>query len=159
MLRAFRRFRGLEAVDRRLVLELLWFPFLLRVGFTVAGVGRTAAVISRHLIGDSLSRRDSATLMTPQEVICRVVRLQEVVARNTGYRETCLLRSLVLSLVLARCGICADLRIGVRQHGNQMEGHAWLEFEGKPINDDPMETGTYVVFPKASEFHSWGILR
>jgi|RhiMethySRZTD1v2_1073278.scaffolds.fasta_scaffold952793_2 transglutaminase superfamily protein len=49
-------------------------------------------------------------------------------------RETaCLQRSVALSWMLRRRGIPADLEIGVRQ--TPFESHAWVEVEGKVIND------------------------
>lgn len=44
----------------------------------------------------------------------------------------CLMRSLVLTAVLARRGIDAELVIGVRP-GARLEAHAWVEHAGTPL--------------------------
>jgi hypothetical protein len=44
----------------------------------------------------------------------------------------CLIRSLVLSRLLARRGISAELVIGVRS-GAEFAAHAWLEYDGRPV--------------------------
>jgi hypothetical protein len=53
----------------------------------------------------------------------------------------------------------AQLRIGVRKSAAAMEGHAWLEISGAPINEDPAVTSTYVVFAGASELERWEDLK
>lgn len=50
-------------------------------------------------------------------------------------RATCLTRSLVLHRILARRGIATTLRIGVRNEGNGLQAHAWVECNGVPVND------------------------
>jgi hypothetical protein len=64
-------------------------------------------------------------------------------------------RSLTLRGILKRRGLDAELRIGVRKSAEAMEGHAWLEMSGTPINDDPAVTSTYVVFAGATELGEW----
>lgn len=62
-------------------------------------------------------------------------RLGRVVGRVLGVLPTdsrCLIRSLVVTRVLARRGIPSRLVIGVRSKDN-FEAHAWVEHEGLPI--------------------------
>jgi len=37
--------------------------------------------------------------------------------------------------LLRRRGIDSQLRIGVRLTGGALEGHAWVEYAGVPVND------------------------
>jgi hypothetical protein len=46
----------------------------------------------------------------------------------------CLMRSLVLTRLLARRGIAGTLVIGVRT-GERFEAHAWVEHSGTPLLD------------------------
>ncbi len=50
----------------------------------------------------------------------------------------CLQRSLALCLWLEACGLSPVLRIGVRKDGDRLDAHAWVECQGRVINDGPM---------------------
>jgi hypothetical protein len=52
-------------------------------------------------------------------------------------RARCLHRALALLLWLRRRGGVADLRIGVRSPGGILEGHAWVEWHGTPLDEEP----------------------
>lgn len=56
-------------------------------------------------------------------------------ANNGPGTSTCLSRSLLLCWLLRRRGVDTDLRIGVRIEGDQLKAHAWVEYQGVPIND------------------------
>jgi hypothetical protein len=57
---------------------------------------------------------------------------------------TCLRRSAVLLRELSRCGLGADLHIGVRQGPGGIEAHAWIQVADVVLNDDPQLIRTYV---------------
>jgi hypothetical protein len=40
----------------------------------------------------------------------------------------------------------------MRRSSNTMEGHAWLEVEGSPVNEKPAVVGTYTVFEEPLSF-------
>jgi hypothetical protein len=50
-------------------------------------------------------------------------------------RASCLTRSLALQWILARRGIGTELKVGVRNGGDGLRAHAWLECGGVPVND------------------------
>jgi hypothetical protein len=63
------------------------------------------------------------------------VRLGRAVTRTLPLLPTdsrCLMRSLVLTSVLARRGLPSRLIIGVQPDGG-FDAHAWVEHEGKPV--------------------------
>ncbi|RAJ80160.1 transglutaminase superfamily protein [Chitinophaga dinghuensis] len=60
----------------------------------------------------------------------------------------CLSRSLALSFMLSRKGISSDLRIGVCHYNGNLDSHAWLERNGRPINDHPSVIARYFVLPE-----------
>lgn len=47
----------------------------------------------------------------------------------------CLARSLTLARLLARRGIATELKLGVRLEGENLLAHAWVEWQGRPLND------------------------
>lgn len=59
----------------------------------------------------------------------------DIAAHYHLYAMTCLRRSMVLQRLLAREGIAVDLQIGVRKQGDKLNAHAWLEYQGQPINE------------------------
>ena len=69
-----------------------------------------------------------------------------IAARNGPFRGTCLSRSFALLQLLHREGITADLRLGVRKEA-QLEAHAWVEYEGHPLNDTPDVATRYAPSP------------
>ncbi|MDB9313333.1 lasso peptide biosynthesis B2 protein [Spirulina sp. CS-785/01] len=77
-----------------------------------------------------------------------VQRTREMVQVAVGYwpgEVNCLARSLVLWALLHRQGIEADFRIGVRQQ-EQFTAHAWVEYQGIPLNDVPEVYKNFVAF-------------
>ena len=62
--------------------------------------------------------------------------LVRVAARYSLLSATCLPQSLTLWWLLQRQGVVADLRIGVRTEAGGLDAHAWVEYQGRPLNDE-----------------------
>ena len=62
------------------------------------------------------------------------------------YRGNCLSRSLLLRSLLSREGIDGDLLIGVRSASSRIEAHAWVEYQGVVLNDQPNVRERYRPF-------------
>lgn len=54
-----------------------------------------------------------------------------------GYRPTCLPQSLVLWHLLRSQGAPAELNIGVSKSNGDFSAHAWVELDGRAVNDSP----------------------
>ena len=67
-------------------------------------------------------------------------------ARYAPGPVTCLTRSLLLRWLLRRRGIASDLRIGVQLVQGRLDAHAWVEYEGVPINDAPDVAQRFAAF-------------
>lgn len=61
----------------------------------------------------------------------------DLAARRGPWRANCLQRSTVLWRELNRRGVDADLRIGVRAGDTSPAMHAWVEVDGRIVNDRP----------------------
>ena len=65
---------------------------------------------------------------------------------------SCLDRSILMWFVMRQHGLDADLRVGVRREptgngdGGELVAHAWVEYFGLVVNDDPGVATSYVVF-------------
>jgi hypothetical protein len=68
-----------------------------------------------------------------------------MVKRATGIEGTCLSRSFALWTLLRQRGIETQLQIGYRKQDGRFEGHAWLEYQGNPINEAPAVVSTYTL--------------
>ena len=86
------------------------------------------------------------------EVARRVAWIVKVAARRGPWPANCLQRSVTLWWFLARRGVTADLRIGVRRRpgsGGQLDFHAWVECGGVVLNDSPGIRRRFATFDRA----------
>ena len=75
----------------------------------------------------------------------RISRLIDIVARrHPAYRASCLPQSLVLWRYLRQNDYPATLRVGVARRDGQLVGHAWVELEGRVLNDVPTVATQFV---------------
>ena len=80
------------------------------------------------------------------DIAHRIARLVGIAANHGPYRATCLRQSLALWWLLRRRGIPAELRIGVRKDGGELQAHAWVEHQGQALNDMQRTTAAYAAF-------------
>ena len=78
-------------------------------------------------------------------------RLQQVtwlvgVAGRRVMPVPCLSRSVALARVLARRGVATSIRVGVRTIDGRLDAHAWVELDGRVINDDAAHVRQYAPF-------------
>ena len=69
----------------------------------------------------------------------------DVAARHGLSAGTCLSRSLLLEAWLRRAGHDPALRIGVRKDGADTYAHAWIELDGRVVNDQADINRRYAV--------------
>ena len=67
----------------------------------------------------------------------QVTRLVRVAAHRGLLRPSCLQHALVLRTQLHRHGFDAAIRFGVRKNGKALQAHAWVELDGRVLNDLP----------------------
>jgi hypothetical protein len=61
-------------------------------------------------------------------------------------RPTCLEKSLAQWWFLGRQGMTSSLRIGTRKTADGLEAHAWVEFDGKALNEADVTRVRYTAF-------------
>src|SRR5262245_52530048 len=103
LIRRLRRFRSLDRVEQRLMLEAMFFFVLVRVGLRVLNFGRLQRLLElpRH-------RRRTGT---SEALVDRISRMVAVVAPAAFPRATCLDRALVADAMLRRRGFHSQLNI------------------------------------------------
>lgn len=67
-------------------------------------------------------------------------------ARLVRIPVNCLTRSLLLGWLLRRRGVASQLRIGVKMNNGSLAAHAWVEYAGIPINDQPNVGEQFAAF-------------
>ncbi len=74
-----------------------------------------------------------------------LTRLADLAARGIRADGPCLLRSLLLLWLLKARGEQVELLIGVRKEGALLNGHAWVESQGKIIADTVAMTSGFAT--------------
>src|SRR5262249_38148149 len=136
-----RRFKELPAPARRIFLRaaalLPWVALRLRLkGFQVT---KNALQSFRKYN----PREISGETTVQAQLTARMVR---AAARYGFGNPSCLEESLVLLHLLNVQGIAAQLRIGVKKNIPQFEAHAWIELDGKPLNESEALHDHYAPF-------------
>ncbi|MDP9170510.1 MAG: lasso peptide biosynthesis B2 protein [Acidobacteriota bacterium] len=154
-LRALRMLRTFVRLDTEMKLQLaeaLLLPGLIRLGFRTLGVART-----QGLLRSWTSHRQRA-VQTEERVLAVIAgtrRAQRIVQRVAGVGGTCLVRSFALWAMLRRRGIQSDVRVGMRKTDGRIEGHAWLEYKGRPVNETRAVIATYSALPVPATYDLW----
>lgn len=78
-----------------------------------------------------------------REWVKQRVRYIRIASRHPFRWSLCLQNSLALQGWLKKGGVYPILRIGVGKSGDQFLAHAWLELDGRVINDRPSVTGRF----------------
>jgi len=121
--------RELTWTERRWLVE----AWLLLLGFRVAL--RTRPFTSVEKAARVPLAKNGATEQDPQEPSARLIWCVDAAANNHLVPMRCLERSLTGQRMLRKRGIDAELKIGVQKQGPELEAHAWLELDGRPLNE------------------------
>lgn len=146
----------MDPADRRMLIEASALPCGIWLAFRLIGVPRTQALLrrwARPAKGNTPSPSDR------QSLVRRARRAQRIIKRASGIGGNCLVRSLTLWTILSRRGVPTELRVGFRKRDGRIDGHAWLEHDGSPINETLDETLTYVAYDQPATFDLWRQIR
>ena len=136
-----RRFRKLPAPARRIFLRAAALLPLVALRLRLQGFqvtkDRLQAATGTNLENNSDGAAEQAQL---------TAKMVRAAARHGIGSPSCLEESLVLLHLLNAQGIAARLRIGVKKNIPQFEAHAWIEFDGKPLNESEALHDHYAPF-------------
>lgn len=137
------RFRSLEPAARKLFVRCVALLPWIAASLKTTGYRRTHARLERRLA------RLQSTPKGPQEaVICvaRTCRMVRAAGHYGAVSPSCLESSLALWYLLRRQGIDSQIRIGVRKEKEDFEAHAWVEWNGTPLNQETEPHHHYAAF-------------
>jgi len=99
-----------------------------------------------QLLRPATSRATSRPLDRRQfDTITGVVWALTRAARYGVFRPKCLVRSMALERMLRRHGFeGGEIHIGVRLEEGDLKAHAWVEWDGRILGDDPRHVRTFV---------------
>jgi hypothetical protein len=137
-LRKLRSFRSLPAGEQRCYLSALLLLPLVDIGLRLSGWQRCQQWAERWAKSGPVAGR---SYPSPR----RIAWLVERAARHCPWPATCLRRSLLLWAFLLRNGVASELRLGFRNSDGKFEAHAWVEWNGAPLNDAPDVRSRYAV--------------
>jgi hypothetical protein len=123
-------------------------PSVLRCGVSLFGIKLCLATLGfrrTYLVIDKIVRRTPRCSNPDTDVINTIARHVITAAALQPGRAQCLEQSLALYYCLRRAGIAAEFRMGAKL--NPFSGHAWVEYDGAPILEDPEHFAGFVPFP------------
>ncbi len=135
-----RQFLALTAPERSTFLAATAMLPLFWISLRVLGLQRLQTRLQRTPL------RHPATLAADD--LPRLGKLVNSAAHHALGPANCLTRSLYLWWLLRRRGIDCQLRIGVRLTGGVLDGHAWVEYAGVPVNDRADVSADFAPFDK-----------
>jgi Transglutaminase-like superfamily len=129
----WRRFKMRPPEDRRLIFRAALILPMTEIGLRLFGFRRWKELIETI----SLSTRALQTLPADvqNETAKRTVRAVHSMELHGLTKPNCLERSMTLWWMLRREGIDGELHIGARKQGGRFEAHAWVELNGRVLND------------------------
>jgi hypothetical protein len=116
---------------------------LLGISLRLRGFSKTKEWVESRLGANAGARTESSGAEASLERTCRMV---NAAARYGISRPTCLEESLALWYLLRDQGVAASLRIGVRKQTEKFEAHAWVEHNGKALNQVEEAHRHYAAF-------------
>lgn len=143
MWKAFQRYRQLDTEARRLFWRAATLQPMVAVSLRMRGFRRTNEGLRKKLSRQRIETDGPAPNTSKLEQTCRMVKAS---AHYGLGQPTCLEQSLVLWYLLQSQRIPARFRIGVRKNTGRFEAHAWVEYEGVPLNQSEELHQHYVAF-------------
>lgn len=135
-----RRFRSLDRVDRRLVVEAALLLTLVSIGLRVVRFPRLRRMLDRYA-----GMAEGGTLI--ENTVPRIARAIDRSSRHLRLPTTCLVQALAADAMLRRRGHHSRLHLGVlgqRPVGRRLEAHAWVECDGAIVTGRTVGLSDYV---------------
>ena len=135
-----KKFQALSKTEKKTFIYAFFTLPIIRLRLRIWGAEKSLARLRRLPVTPRQGGCD--TSIDP----VRTSRLINRAARIVFRRESCLERSIMLWHVLRRKGIKSDIKIGVSTGRPGLQAHAWVEIDGKAINEIPHVKKKFAAF-------------
>ena len=149
MHRRIKQLQRLAPWEQWMLLKLLVLLPAIGAALRLLDFHATFGLIARS-VPEAEARAGCGEECPGEDIAHRIGRLVSIAANHGPYRATCLRQSLALWWLLRRRRIPAELRIGVRKDNAGLRAHAWVELDGRALNDPSGVCRTYAPFPRSS---------
>jgi hypothetical protein len=126
----WQRWREMPSIERRQFVIAAGLVPAMAVALRIVGFNRMQAWLN------DVGTPAATAAPTPTVIRAAVLAISRV-KRYGLYRGNCLSQSMTLVWLLKRRGAAPDLRLGVRLTGPKFDAHAWVELDGRVLNDTP----------------------
>lgn len=139
-----RRYRRLPPESRKLVFRAALRLTLSTAALRILGFPLTRRILDRFSFAAHCPPPAAASADSQRAAL--LSRAASSVERHAPFRANCLERSLALWWSLRSEGLAAELRIGARKESGELLAHAWVECDGRVLNDSPDVHALYALF-------------
>jgi hypothetical protein len=140
---AWRRFGRLSQVERGLFLRAILLLPVAVCALRFTGLRNAKRLVQRR---PKVVAGPARGNMTELRLVNAARRMTEAASRHGVVRGNCLSKSIVLWHLLRREGLGATVHFGGRKEGSLFEAHAWVELDGRTINDSEGVRERFVPF-------------
>ena len=110
----------------------------------IKGLRKCQASLARLTPAETLA--GSHTTGAGEQQVRYVARMVRAAATHGPFRANCLQQSVTLWWLLRRRGLESELRIGTRKEDGRFDAHAWVEFDGRVLNEGSDVGARYAAF-------------
>lgn len=129
--------------QRKLERRSAWLLTLTVISIRCLGFRRTYRMLDAAI---PLFRRDRAGGDAEAHERLLIAALESANKRRSLFIADCLPKSLVLWWLLCTSGLAAEFRLGARVLGGSFQAHAWVERNGRPLNEPSNIGDVYNAF-------------
>lgn len=133
--RRLSRWWSLPKWERVAFLELELLLSLVWVGLRTAGFERMGRWAAAAPTADKFGGMPGPITPEAHQIAQRCASLAGTAARHGLYQANCLHQALALCRLLRRRCIPAELKVGVKLNGSQLDAHAWVELGGQVLGE------------------------
>lgn len=143
-----KRLANLTPTERCLLSEALLLLPSVAIGLRFLGYRR---ILRKLEAGAGRFPTDIPADVPPLVFVELAVWAVRLAAARGPYRATCLRQSISLWWMLMRRGIGSEIKIGIQRTDTGIEAHAWVERDGRVLNDSQDIARRYPPFPNPGQ--------
>ena len=139
--RKFSKFQSFSLKEKTIfTFVLISYPFF-QMFLRLISYKKTIKIVQ------SLKRQKNTNTINNNSSLDRNFKVVSTALNNSIFSTTCLEKSVFFHLILNLYAVDSKLQIGIKKNGD-FSAHAWVEYNGKPLNDETDELCKHTTFDK-----------